>query len=396
MKKALILALVVLVAWGVVLASCGGNSDEPTTTVAPPATTATTGTTATTVAPVTTTAAPETSTTAQAQAPVELKFATHYQETEPAGVNVKKFCDYVTEKTNGAVTFKVFYGGTLGSPPEELDLLSSGSIDMTVLGHLGFADQLPLLNFCGFLGGKAAYDPASVQASVDYFNTMVFDDPTTSKLIQDEATAKKIKYLGFTAGGEDVLLAKFAFTGLADLKGKKFGNAGNQAAWESLGMTFVAAFPPDVYEDLQRGIVDCSEMGFAPTVNNKWYEVAPYYMWDGTYAAGNPFSINLDTWGKLTPATQQIFMDAAKACETQSVTDDAAQVAAGLKTLEGAKVSVGALSDADTAAFYGALFKATSDDMYARAQKAGNADNMLIILTASAKLAGQTWAPPAQ
>jgi TRAP-type C4-dicarboxylate transport system substrate-binding protein len=391
MKKALILALVVLFALGVVVASCGGTEETTTTTTAAPATTTTTAAPATT-----TTAAPQTTTTAQAQAPIEIKFATHYQETEPAGANVKKFCDYVTEKTNGAVTFSLFYGGTLGAPPEELDLVSSGSIGMTVLGHLGFADQLPLLNFCGFVPGKVQYDSASTQASVDYFNTLVFNDPTTSKLIQDEATAKNIKYLGFTAGGEDVFLAKFAFTSLADLKGKKFGNAGSQAAWEALGLTFVQAFPPDMYEDLQRGIVDCTEMGFAPTVLNKWYENAPYYMWDGIYAAGNPYTINLDIWNKLTPQTQQVFLDAGVECAKASVTDTDAQTTDLQKILTGAKVSLGSFSDADATAIYAAYFKANSDDMYARAQKAGIADNMATVLAASAKLVNQTWAPPAK
>ena len=48
-------------------------------------------------------------------------------------------------------------------------------------------------------------------------------------------------------------------------------------------------FPPDTYENLSRGVIDATQMGFVPTVNLKWYEAAKYYMFDGTYAAGNAF-----------------------------------------------------------------------------------------------------------
>jgi len=364
MKKALVIGLVLALGLAVGLVGCGGAS---TTTTA-----------------------------AATQAPVALKFACHYQQTEPGGTNVQKFCDYVTQHTNNAITFNVYYGGTLGNPGEELDLVSTGSVDMTVLGHLGYADQLPLLNFCGFLLGKVQYDSASTQAAIDYFNTLCFKDSTTSPLIQAEATAKNIKYLGFTAGGEDVFLAKFAFTGVNDLKGHKFGNAGSEAAWEALGLNYVQAFPPDVFQDLQRGVIDCTEMGFAPTVANQWYTEAPHYMWDGMYAAGNPYTINLATWNKLTPATQKIFMDAAAQCATSSVTDTDQETTTDLATLQTAKVNVGALSDADAAAVYAAYYKAVCDDMYGREKKvsADAAANMATVLQKAASLAGQTWAPP--
>jgi TRAP-type C4-dicarboxylate transport system substrate-binding protein len=88
-------------------------------------------------------------------------------------------------------------------------------------------------------------------------------------------------------------------------------------------------------------------MGFVPTVNLKWYEPASNYLFDGTYAAGNPWTINLDSWAKLTPETQQIFMDAAKDAEAFSLQLDKDDTAASVQMLKDAGVAVGDLSVED-------------------------------------------------
>ena len=138
--------------------------------------------------------------------------------------------------------------------------------------------------------------------------------------------------------------AKSRSPGFPDLVGKKFGAGGSIPAFQALGFTIVQTFPPDTYENLSRGVIDATQMGFVPTVNLKWYEMAKYYMWDGTYAAGNAFTVNLDTWAKLTPETQQIFKDAAKDSETFSLDLDKTDTEANLKILADAGVTVGTLT----------------------------------------------------
>jgi TRAP-type C4-dicarboxylate transport system substrate-binding protein len=176
-KRALILGFVLVLVLSVALVACGG--EEETTTTAAPATD-------TTAAPATTTtAAPaDTTTTAGAstQEPVVFKMATTFIESEAGGKIVQHFVDYIEEKTGGTVTFEVYPGGTLGGPPELLDLVTSGSVDMVPLGHPPLADKLPLLNF-------PMWAPGDAQAAVDYFNTLVFEDPKTAPLIQAEAEA---------------------------------------------------------------------------------------------------------------------------------------------------------------------------------------------------------------
>ena len=381
MKKVLILGLVVVFALGMVLVACGG-AEETTTTAAPATTTTAAPATTTTAAPAETT----TTVSVATQEPITLKFASTKQPTEAGGKIIQHFCDYVEEATEGAVTFEVFAGGTLGNPMEELGLVSSGSVDMIAFGHPPYGEQVPLLNF-------PMWAPPDAQGAIDYFNYLTFEDPETSVLIQEEAAANNIIYLGFTAGGGNVFISKTPFAKLSELVGKKFGAGGSIPAFEALGYTVVQTFPPDTYENLSRGVIDATQMGFVPTVDLKWYEVAKYYMFDGTYAAGNAFSVNLDTWAKLTPETQAIFREAAKETEAWSVELDATDTAAAIETLKAAGVTVGTLTPEDQAEWFQLLFEASAADCMTRAEKLGIVDNMKLVLTKAAEFTGVTWTP---
>ena len=125
----------------------------------------------------------------------------------------------------------------------------------------------------------------------------------------------------------------------------------------------------------------------------KWYEVAPYYMFDGTYAAGNPWTVNLDSWAKLTPETQQIFMDAAKDTETYSLTMDAEETKTLTDQIVAEGVTVGNLTAEDQAYWYDLLFNAGAADCMTRAEKLGIVENMTTVLTKAAEFTGVEWTP---
>ena len=50
----------------------------------------------------------------------QLTFTSSANANETQGKFVQKFCDTVTELTDGAITFKIYYGGTLCGEEEEL------------------------------------------------------------------------------------------------------------------------------------------------------------------------------------------------------------------------------------------------------------------------------------
>ena len=190
--------------------------------------------------------------------PLTIKFSSTYQETETGGTIEQYFIDQLKEISGGAIDVDITWGGTLFDASGELDAVMDGVVDMIALGHMPHLDTLPYLSMPGFA-------PGGTQAALDYFNTLMFDDPDTSALIQGEAEDLGIKYLNVIAGGANALAAKFSFTDLQSLVAgsSSFGNF-DAAIFEKLGFQVTAVTPPETYEALDRGMIDATQMGSGP------------------------------------------------------------------------------------------------------------------------------------
>ena len=318
--------------------------------------------------------------------PLTIKFSSTYQETETGGTIEQYFIDQLKEISGGAIDVDITWGGTLFDASGELDAVMDGVVDMIALGHMPHLDTLPYLSMPGFA-------PGGTQAALDYFNTLMFDDPDTSALIQGEAEDLGIKYLNVIAGGANALAAKFPFTDLQSLVAgsSSFGNF-DAAIFEKLGFQVTSVTPPETYEALDRGMVDATQMGLAPMVSMAWYEVAPYWALDGTYTAGNFFTVNLDWWESLTDAQRDCIQKACDATEDYSATmyDDA--IATDIKTVEDATGNKFVeLSDADIDTFWSACFEAKAADAMKRAESHGVADGMHTILEKAAEITNYDW-----
>ena len=384
MKKLLALLLAALMVFSMV--ACGGSESAAAESAA--------ASTPASEAAASEAAAPEAAGSAAAEAapttiecdPVAIQFTTTFNETETGGQILKHFADYLSELTNGAVTVDFFWGGTVFTDAETLDAISSGAMNMTAFGHMPHTATLNYLGFPGFA-------PGGSQAALDYFNTLIFDNPETSALIQQEAADNGIKYLNVIAGGANAFCAKYEFTDLATLQSgsTSFGNF-DAAIFEALGFQVTSVTPPDTYDALQRGLIDSTQMGFAPMVSMSWYDVAPYWALDGTYTAGNMLTVNLEWWNGLTDAQREAIQAAADEVEAYSATlyDDA--IAADIAKVEEATGNKFVeFSQADIDAVWAATFEAKADAALATAEPNGKTEGMTKILEVAAEATGYNW-----
>jgi TRAP-type C4-dicarboxylate transport system substrate-binding protein len=321
--------------------------------------------------------------------PMTITFTTTFNETETGGEIIQYFIDYLNEHTNGAIDVSITWGGTLYDTAGELEAISSGAVNMAALGHMPHIGTLNYLAFPGFA-------PGGTQAALDYFQTLMFDDPETSALIQGEAADNNIKYLNIIAGGANAFCSKNAFDSLDNLVSvsSKFGNM-DAAIFEKLGFQVSAIGPGDTYDSLQRGAIDASQMGFAPMVSMSWQDVASYWALDGTYTAGNPFTCNLDWWNGLTEAQQNAIQEAADATQAYSATiyDDA--IDGDIATVEEATGNQFVeFSDADIEKFWSACFEAKADSALETATANGKREGMITILKKAAEITNYDWTAP--
>lgn len=318
--------------------------------------------------------------------PLSIKFSSTYQEAETGGQILQYFMDQVSELSGGAVTVDMSWGGTLFDALGELDAVADGAVNMIALGHMPHLNTLNYLSFPSFA-------PGGTQAALDYFNTLMFDDPETSALIQGEAESYGIKYLNVIAGGANALCTSFAFTDLDSMiKGSSsFGNF-MAAQWESLGFQVTALTPPEVYDGFNRGMIDATQMGLAPMVSMSWFEVAPYWALDGTYTAGNMFTVNLDWWNSLTDAQRNVIQQAADATEAYSATiyDDA--IAGDIAKVEEATGNQFVEFDqADLDRLWASCFEPTADSALKTAETSGKTEGMITILEKAAEITNYDW-----
>ncbi len=318
--------------------------------------------------------------------PLEISFSTTFNETETGGQIIKHFETYLNELTNGNVTMNIFWGGTLFSDVENLDGVSSGAVNMTSLGHLPHTGTLNYLGFPGFA-------PGSPQKALDFFNELLFDNAETSELIQGEAADNNIIYLNVIAFGANAFCSTYEFTDLDSLisGSKSFGNM-DAAIFEKLGFQVTSVSPGDMYDALQRGLIDSTQMSMAPMVSLGWHDVADYWALDGTYSAGNMWTANLEWWNSLSDAQRQAIQTAADEVEAYSADVYANAIADDCATVEektGNQVIEFNQEDRDR--IWAASFEAKADAALETAKANGKEEGMTKILEVAADFTGYAW-----
>lgn len=394
LKKTLALLLAALMVFGMAACGTGASSAEPTASNGATSAEAPTETTAEVPAAPDTEPAASNGEEAPAEEaptsiecePLEISFSTVYYETETGGEIIKHFQDYIKELTGGAITMNIFWGGTLFSDPEALDGVNSGAVNMTALGHM---PHIGTLNYLGFPG----FAPGSTQKALDYFDELMFKNPETSKLIQDEAADNGVIYLNVIAGGANAFCTTYEFTDLDSMisGSKSFGNM-DAAIFEALGFQVTSVGPGDCYDALQRGLIDSTQMGLAPMVSMGWQDVAGYWALDGTYTAGNMFTANLEWWNGLSDAQRQAIQQAADEVEAYSagIYDDAiSSDCAKIESDTGNKMVEFSQEDIDRV--WAATFEAKAEAALATAEPNGKTEGMTKILEVAADFTGYDW-----
>lgn len=313
--------------------------------------------------------------------PMEISVSMSTNEVETPAKVFKVFSDYITEATGGAVTFKIFYGGTFCSPMEELYMLQSGALDMCILQTLAYGDVLPLM-----VGVPQMWIGTDEEA-YNYFKTIFEDDPVTGGMIADALSAYNVKMVGNIYTGLNCWFSTKPFTSFEDLKGLKIG-CQDSAPIDGLGLTAQFVDVGDYYDSLDRGVIDAGTFSFDGTVALKLYEPAPNVCLDQGKTWGMPFCIREDLWNTLSPELQQVFADAMSVAADYSVEQVNANIELAKENLSAEGVVINTLSDEDAAASFQAQIVASIASGMTRAKAAGCEEQMLTILNKSLELYG--------
>jgi tripartite ATP-independent transporter DctP family solute receptor len=296
-----------------------------------------------------------------AHAQVTLKFA-HYAEADhPANAAAQSFAKRVEERTQGQVTISIYPANALGSPPEQLQQVKLGAIDM------GLPTQ----------GALDKYQKAFAVVMLPF----VFENITHAHRVMDGPAMKWLAPLaekeGFVLlsnweyGFRNITNSKRPINSPDDVKGLKLRippEVQLEAAMEALGANATKIALPELYMALSQKVVDGQENPMAVIMHNKFYEVQKHLALTRHAYNSMVHVISMKTWAKLTSEQQAILREESSAAGSAM---RQAMAAEEEKLIERAKAAGVQVTHPNPA-----VFRALMDPAYQRIRTYAGADNV--------------------
>ena len=222
----------------------------------------------------------------------------------------KRFTEIVSELTNGGFTITNYAEGELCSASQLFDYVEDGTIQCG--GDWG-----------GYWSGKdTAFELLSTImddfTGLDYYIWIYEADGL--QCYKDMYGQYNMNYFPLvTNPSESGIRSVKPITSIADMQKMKIRLGGMMAgkAAQKLGINITAVPAAELYESLQRGVIDGGEFS-GPKADDslKLQEVAPYWCAPAWYqsAGVNGVMVNMDAWNALPEQYQTAFEMAARLC----------------------------------------------------------------------------------
>ena len=237
----------------------------------------------------------------EAQA-LELKVQLYQGPEHVITKTVKAISPNVEKMTSGRVKVNVFDSGTLAKGPQMFDAVQKGVVDIAAWTY-AFASpkNMPFLMVGTF--------PFMYRDAAGYINS--WKDEALEKLANEyisevgykNVTLTRTFYVGFYQMGFKNKEPKIP----SDLKGAKMRTLGSILPFfNKYGVSAVSVDTPEVYEGLERGIIDGAIGVYSNWVDWGWGEPATYLLDFNIAAVGLVFLVNKETMAKLSPADRAV------------------------------------------------------------------------------------------
>lgn len=240
----------------------------------------------------------------ETMAPITLRYG-DYTTVSSAGP-FRAFAAEVEEGTNGKVTFEEYWGGSLVKGAEMAQAVRGGVIDMGMFTPSYYPSEFPMTDWITKLGTMVEPEqPLGVLQAFAAGTEFSLNDP----LVTEQFADKDIKLLfTWTPSTNYNLVCTEPVTNLEEARGKRVRAGGdfNTGELEALGMVPVTLPTGEIYEGLQRGVVDCSVANPKIMVSLGLWEVAKHYV-DLPLTSYTQFVImNKDVYDKLPEDAREV------------------------------------------------------------------------------------------
>lgn len=235
----------------------------------------------------------------------ELTFISFQTARTHFNLAAQAFMDEIEARTNGSVTFEVFYDGSLVGGADIKDGLTDGRADIGTMTYAYTPEEFPVttVNEVPVWGDNI---PAQSAALNQLF--------AENEAVGDEFADKGLKMLSFGGLSSTLFGSTETITGVEWLRGKTMrASAFMVTALDLVGANPVAMPVTEAYEAMQRGTIDAVG-GFTllTGIPLGLHEVAPEIADPQLIPSGSTqLAMSLDTYESFSPELQQLFDEVA-------------------------------------------------------------------------------------
>lgn len=213
----------------------------------------------------------------------------------------------IETRSGGRVAFERFHGGSLCEGPEIVDCVMDGRADigMSIPGYTPSNFPIAEIQTLPFLSVNG-------EASTQAYQRLIEEFPA----VKAETDRLGLKVLGYTLADRALIGSATPIESIDDLVGKRMRSVGlgSVTAQEAVGGNPVSIPANDIYEAMQRGVIDIWTNNIVGLLSINFYEVSDY-VYDpgfGLYIAGGATWMNQSVFDSL-PADIQTIIDEATA-----------------------------------------------------------------------------------
>jgi tripartite ATP-independent transporter DctP family solute receptor len=232
----------------------------------------------------------------------ELKLAHFGAEESAAQVAAKQFADNVEKRTSGALKIVIYPNNVLGGPPQILEQVLMGVVDMSLSGQDQIAKHVPL------------FDTVSIPFSTDGYEHMdkILDGPFLTWAKPEVEKKGAVMLSSWEWGFRQLTNSKHPILSPADVVGLKIRTPpamSYQAAMEALGANVQTIDFSELVMAMRAGVVDGQENPIATIYDLKLYESQKYITIINYLYSSMVHLVSKNVWDSLTAEQQKIIAE---------------------------------------------------------------------------------------
>ncbi len=237
-----------------------------------------------------------------AEAKVELKLGHFGSENHPSSVAANQFAENVKNRTNGEVVITVYPNNALGSPPEVLEQVIMGVIDMSLSGQDQLAKHVKLFDTVSIPFAMEGYEHAD----------RILDGPFKAWAAPEVEKVGLVYLSSWDWGFRQITNSKRPILTPDDVKGLKIRTPpamSYQAAIEALGGNVQTISFSELVMAMRQGVVDGQENPIGVIYDLKLYESQPYISIVNYLYSSMTHVVGKKVWDALTKEQQEIIRE---------------------------------------------------------------------------------------